>query len=291
MLYELTGTSSADFRLDEIVGELGCSEPDSIQEVGGDLLFLGPDGLRFVGATARIGDFNLSLASAPIQDNLNTFRNDYASLCSLTIRDKSQYRIFGFNSGQVDVEAEGYLGTQFVGQDQSMFQWGKTEGLKVYRADSEHTITSEIVIFSGETGYVYTLETANTFDGVSIPAKFYTPYMSINDPRIRKTLYKSTTYYDPEGTLEGTLTVSYDFNSPDKIQPNVQALSGGGTFAIFGTATYGASTFGGDPETVLTVNPTGSFFTVSLEYDFNAENTAPFIVDTGLLEFSINDRK
>ena len=291
MIYELTGTSSADFRLDEIVGELGCSEPDSIQEVGGDLLFLGPDGLRFVGATARIGDFNLSLASAPIQDNLNTFRNDYASLCSLTIRDKSQYRIFGFNSGQVEAQAVGYLGTQFVGQDQSMFQWGKTEGLKVYRASSAHTINNEIVIFSGETGYVYLLESGSTFDGTSIPAKFYTPYMPINDPRIRKTLYKATTYYDPEGTMEGTLTFTYDFNSPDKIQPDFQALAGGGTFAIYGEATFGVETFGGAPDTVLTVNPTGSFFTVSLEYDFNATNTAPFIVDTGLLEFSINDRK
>lgn len=291
MIYELTGTSSADFRLDEIVGELGCSEPDSIQEVGGDLLFLGPDGLRFVGATARIGDFNLSLASAPIQDNLNTFRNDYASLCSVTVRDKSQYRIFGFNSGQVSAFAEGYLGTQFVGQDQSMFQWGKTEGLKVYRASSAHTINNEIIVFSGETGYVYLMESENTFDGVSIPAKFYTPYMPINDPRIRKTLYKATTYYDPEGTMEGTLTFTYDFNAPSKIQPDFQELAGGGTFAIYGTATFGTDAFGGEPDTVLTVNPTGSFFTVSLEYDFNAEDTIPFIVDTGLLEFSINDRK
>tara|TARA_R110000737_G_scaffold352867_1_gene400739 strand:+ start:3191 stop:5191 length:2001 start_codon:yes stop_codon:yes gene_type:complete len=290
-IYQVTGSSVTDFRLDEIVGDLGCSEPDSIQEVAGDLLFLGPDGLRFVGATARIGDFNLSLASATIQDNLNKFRADYASLCSVTIRDKSQYRIFGFNSGDTAAFSEGYLGTQFVGQEQSNFQWGKTEGLKAYRASSAHTINNEIIVFSGETGYVYLMESGNTFDGVSIPAKFYTPYIPINDPRIRKTLYKATTYYDPEGTMEGTLTFTYDFNAPSKIQPDFQALAGGGTFAIYGTATFGTDAFGGEPDTVLTVNPTGSFFTVSLEYDFNAEDTIPFIVDTGLLEFSINDRK
>ena len=290
-IYELTGSSSADFRLDEIVGDLGCSEPDSIQEVAGDLLFLGPDGLRFVGATARIGDFNLSLASAPIQDPLNTFRSRYANICSVTIRDKSQYRIFGFSTGEASGIAEGYLGTQFVGQEQSNFQWAKMEGIKAYRASSAHTITEEIVIFSGESGYVHLLESGSTFDGVSIPAKFYTPYMPINDPRIRKTLYKATTYYDPEGVMEGTLTFTYDFNSPTKIQPNFQTLSGGGTFTIYGEGVFGTDTFGGEPDTVLTVNPTGSFFTVSLEYDFNATNTVPFIVDTGLLEFSINDRK
>ena len=290
-VYELTGTSSADFRIDEIVGELGCSEPDSIQEVGGDLLFLGPDGLRFVGATARIGDFNLSLASAAIQDSLNTFRAKYASLCSVTIRDKSQYRIFGFATGESEDIAEGYLGTQFVGEEQSNFQWAKLEGVKVYRAYSTHTATSEIVIFSGESGYVYLLESGPTFDGVAVPAKFYTPYMSINDPKIRKTLYKSTTYYDPEAAVEGTLSFSYDFNSPSKIQPGSEGLDGGGSFAIYGRDTYGSTSFGGAPDTVLTVSPTGSFFTVSLEYDFNAEGTSPFIVDTGLLEFSINDRK
>tara|TARA_R110000787_G_scaffold116307_1_gene226482 strand:+ start:2200 stop:4020 length:1821 start_codon:yes stop_codon:yes gene_type:complete len=290
-IYELTGSSSADFRVDEIVGELGCAEPDSIQEVAGDLLFLGPDGLRFVGATARIGDFNLSLASAPIQDPLNVFRAKYTSLCAVTVRDKSQYRIFGFSTGEVEALAEGYLGTQFVGQEQSNFQWAKMEGIKVYRASSAHTITREIVVFSGESGYVHLLESGNTFDGVSIPAKFYTPYMSINDPRIRKTLYKATTYYDPENVMEGTLTFTYDFNSPTKVQPVSQGLVGGGVFPIYGESIFGADSFGGEPETVLTVNPTGSFFTVSLEYDFNATNTAPFIVDTGLLEFSINDRK
>jgi hypothetical protein len=290
-IYELTGSSSADFRLDEIVGELGCAEPDSIQEVAGDLLFLGPDGLRFVGATARIGDFNLSLASAPIQDPLNVFRAKYTSLCSVTIRDKSQYRIFGFITGEVEAQAEGYLGTQFVGQEQSNFQWAKMEGIKAYRASSAHTITEEIVVFSGESGYVHLLDSGDTFDGTVIPSKFYTPFMAINDPRIRKTLYKSTTYYNPEGTIGGTLTLNYDFSSPTKIQPSPQGLTGGGTFAIYGEATFGTESFGGEPDTVLTVNPTGSFFTVSLEYDFNSTNTAPFIVDTGLLEFSINDRK
>jgi hypothetical protein len=290
-IYQLTGSSVTDFKLDEIVGELGCAEPDSIQEVGGDLLFLGPDGLRFVGATARIGDFNLSLASAPIQDPLNAFRSKYTSLCSVTIRDKSQYRIFGFITGEVEAQAEGYLGTQFVGQEQSNFQWAKMEGIKAYRASSAHTITEEIVVFSGESGYVHLLESGDTFDGTVIPAKFYTPFMSINDPRIRKTLYKSTTYYNPEGSIGGTLTLNYDFSSPTKIQPSPQGLTGGGTFAIYGEAIFGTESFGGEPDTVLTVSPTGSFFTVSLEYDFNSTNTAPFIVDTGLLEFSINDRK
>ena len=37
-IYQINGSSSADFALTEIVGELGCAEPDSIQEVAGDLL-------------------------------------------------------------------------------------------------------------------------------------------------------------------------------------------------------------------------------------------------------------
>jgi hypothetical protein len=111
--------------------------------------------------------------------------------------------------------------------------------------------------------------------------------MSINDPKVRKTLFKATTYYDPEGNVDGNLTFKYDFQRPNVIQP----LSGGGEVAIFGSAIFGDVSYGGDPETVIETNTTGSFFTVSLQYEFTTVNNPPFIVDTVLLEYSNNDRK
>lgn len=286
-IHQLTGTSFADFTLNEISEDLGCAEPDSIQEVGGDVLFMGPDGLRFLGATARIGDFNLSLASRNIQDNITQFRSDYSNIVSLVIRGKSQYRIMGFTAGATEASAVGYIGTQFSDQESTGFAWGQTKGIKAYRTTSVFTGSSETVLFCGETGYVYTLESGNTFDGTTISATFYTPFMAINDPRLRKTLYKATTYYDPEGDVSGTLTFKYDFQRPDVIQP----LSGGGSFSVFGSAIYNDVAYGGDPETVIETQATGSFFTVSLQYEFATAGDPPFVVDTVLLEYSNNDRK
>jgi hypothetical protein len=41
----LTGNTIADFVLQPITRNMGCVDTDTIQEVGGDLMFLGPDGL------------------------------------------------------------------------------------------------------------------------------------------------------------------------------------------------------------------------------------------------------
>ena len=289
-IHQLTGTSSATFQLAEIVEDIGCSEPDTIQEVGGDIMFMGPDGLRFLGATTRIGDFNLSLASRNIQDQVTQFRTDFTDIVSLTIRGKSQYRVLGFVSGQTESNAKGFIGTQFADQDANSFAWSETVGIKAYRATSANTGQADISLFVGETGFVYRLDIGNTFDGAAILSSFYTPFMAINDPRMRKTMYKATSFYDPEGAVNGSLIFKYDFQRPGVIQPSTSTLVGGGSFSIFGDATFGSSDYGGNPETVIETNTTGSFFTISLQYEFNAINP-PFIVDTVLLEYSNNDRK
>ena len=46
---------------------VGCLSGYSIQEIGGDLIFLAPDGLRTVAGTARIGDVELGTVSKAIQ--------------------------------------------------------------------------------------------------------------------------------------------------------------------------------------------------------------------------------
>lgn len=286
-IHQVSGNTAADFALSDISDDLGCSEPDTIQEVGGDIMFMGPDGLRLLGATARIGDFSLSLASRQIQDEMTDFVTGFSNLTSLVIRGKSQYRIMGYTAGALASATDGFIGTQFTDQEAAGFSWGKTTGIKAYRATSVITGSTEVTQFAGETGYVYSLDSGNDFDGTTISALYYTPFMAINDPRLRKTLYKATTYYDPEGDVTGTLTFKYDFQRPEVIQP----LSGGGSFSILGSAIFGVSAYGGDPETVIETQTTGSFFTVSLQYEFATSGTPPFVIDTVLLEYANNDRK
>ena len=49
-----------------VTKNVGCLSGYSIQEIGGDLIFLAPDGLRTVAGTARIGDVELGTISQAI---------------------------------------------------------------------------------------------------------------------------------------------------------------------------------------------------------------------------------
>ena len=286
---KLLGTSSADFTLTSIANDTGCIESDSVKEVGGDIVYLAPDGVRFLGATERIGDFNLSLASRQIQDEFKDFISSGSSYATVTVRGKNQYRIFKYTQGSLAGVADGYIGAQFLDQNAQSINWGRTRGIHAYRAHSAYTNDEEYIVFSNDAEYVYRMESGSTFDGVDIPALMYTPFMAVNDPTVRKTAYKVNTYFDPEGTLSGTLTLRYDFNNPNKIQPNTMPISGGGSFTYYGASTYGTSTFGGNPDTTVENHVVGSFFTVSLQYEFTGG--APFVLDTLILEYATEDRK
>ena len=60
-IQRLVGSSEADFQLQPITMDIGCVAPDTIQEIGGDILFLEFDGIRSLSATDKIGDFGLAV--------------------------------------------------------------------------------------------------------------------------------------------------------------------------------------------------------------------------------------
>ena len=91
-IYKLTGTSSSNFAVQEVTRNIGCRDGGSIQEIGGDVIFLAPDGLRTIAGTARIGDVELGSISRQIQSRIDEVTLDRIS--SIVIRDKSQYRLF-----------------------------------------------------------------------------------------------------------------------------------------------------------------------------------------------------
>lgn len=286
---KLLGTSLADFALTSVTNDVGCVAGDTVKEVGGDVLFLGPDGIRFLGATERIGDFNLALASRQIQENLTKFIKPGSTYTTSVFREKNQYRIFEYKQSTSKSNSEGFIGTQFMDQNAQSINWGTTRGIKAYRSSSSYVDDAEISLFSNDDEYVYQMDVGNTFDDLQIRSLLYTPFMAINDPSIRKTAYKLDTFFDPEGAVTGKLTLKYDFNKPSKNQPAPVPIVGGGLFSLYGTAVYGASTYSNEPTTSLENQVVGSFFTVSLQYEF--QGGAPFVLDTAILEYSTSDRK
>ena len=83
-----------------VTREIGCLNGFTIQEFAGDIVFLGPDGLRTVAGTEKIGDVELGTISRPVQKRFQEL-TDVDEFTSVVIPDKTQYRIFFSNAATV----------------------------------------------------------------------------------------------------------------------------------------------------------------------------------------------
>jgi len=287
----LSGDSALSFELNTISDDIGCISPDTVKEVGGDILFLGPDGIRYLGATEKIGDFSLALASRQIQQDVLDTISPSADYVAVLIREKNQYRLFRYSTDSaIPYSERGFIGAQFSDQNGQGFYWSKTLGIKAYRCSSGYDGLNEYVLFSNNDGYVYRMESGSTFDGVNIKSSFFTPWMPINDPSFRKRAHSITVYLDPEGSYNGTVGLVLDFQKIGIIQPSTKEFSQSNTASVYGTAVYGTSTYGNKPQYHNRVLLTGNFFNMSLQFIFDQEADDPFTLDTIVLEYKTKDR-
>lgn len=289
----LTGNTLADFVLQPITDSIGCVDDDTIKEVGSDIMFLGPDGLRLLSATDRIGDFNLATVSKPIQKELTQVITTNNLFTGITIKKKSQYRLLGYNPNVSAVASTGIIGTQLIGEEGSYYGWAELRGIKVYVADSNYKNKTETIVFANDTGYVYKMEDGNSFDGANIPAVYATPYVPINDPRRRKVFYRTTLYTDATGSVDLTFNLRLDFNETDSIQPDAINLNNQtSTVAFYDApdAIYNNSVYGGKIVTMYKTPVIGSGFTVSLRYSSDDTNP-PFSLDAATIEYATFDRR
>lgn len=291
---QLVGNTLQDFVLQPVTTKVGCVAPDTIQEIGGDVIFLGPEGLRLFSATDRVGDFNLGVVSKPIQNEMTALIASSSSFASCVIKQKSQYRILGYNAtGTSTANAKGVLGTQIVGDNTSNMEWAETLGIKAYVVDSDYENQTETVVFAHDDGYIYEMENGNSFDGANIIASFATPFVSINDPRIRKTFYKLFLYTDPQGGVTTSVNLKLDFDTQGSIQPDTIQLSNeAGIVGFYGSsgARYGTTVFGSKLVKQFETQVIGSAFSVSLQFVSDSQNP-PFSLDAATLEFATHDRR
>lgn len=289
----LVGNTVADFVLQPITLNVGCVDTDTIQEVGSDVMFLGPDGLRLLSGTDKFGDYSLAVVSKFIQSEMTAFIGSSTSFSSVVIREKSQYRIFGYNESVTTQNAVGVLGTQTIGDQTGTIAWAELRGIKAFVADSDYYGRVETVVFSNTDGYVYEMEKGNSFDGASIVATFSTPFVPMEDPRIRKAFYKLFLYTDPLGSVTTSVNLKLDFDDEGVIQPDTITLSNQtGAVGFYGssTATYGTVRYGTKLKKLFQTQVVGSGFTVSLQ--FVSESTDPaFSLDAATLEYATYDRR
>jgi len=292
-IYKLAGKSSSDFALAEVAKNVGTLAHHSIQEIGGDIIFLAADGIRTIAGTARIGDVELGTVSKQVQDRINEI--GYDNVTATIIRNKSQYRLFYPKTGGLESSQKGLIAVIKTNPNtnQMGYEYSDIKGMKVASCDSELISNVETTISGGYDGYVYKQDSGNVFTRgattANIDATYRSPDITMGDPGIRKTMQRVNLNWKPEGAVSASLFVIYNYADVNTPQPNVFSLSTSGSGAIFGVGLFGTAAFGqGDlPITRQTVE--GSGFAVAVKIT-DTSNNIPFSLKGFQLEFTPGGR-
>jgi hypothetical protein len=269
---KLVGNNIADFVVENVTDDLGCMATDSVIEIGGDLLFLSQDGLRPVSGTDKIGDVNLETVSKDIQSVFTdvVFNVDLDGLNAVVLRQKTQFRIF-FKAS----DSQGIVGGFRQTEGGLQLEYGQLLGIEATCADSGYIGQYEFVIHGDSSGKVHRQERGNSFNGLDIFSVYQTPYYHMEDPEQRKIVYSVNTYLRSEGDNQIVLSVLYDYEDFNTLNPSNYTLTTAGAAAYYNEALYDSTAiFDGNPSPVQRVNVSGSGRAVSFKYVTNDDNAS-----------------
>jgi hypothetical protein len=286
-IFKLSGSSSTNFAVTAVTRNIGCVNGDTIQEFAGDLIFLGPDGLRTIAGTARIGDVELGTISSNVQSIFNDNLSSASEFDSTVIPDKTQYRIFFTKSTVGENQSKGVI-CVLKGQQ---FEFSELRGIRPACTDSFVDEGNVLVLHGAYTsGYIYRQESGNTFDGEVILGRYRSPDLTFDDPGIRKHMQRVILNYKPEAAIDADLILRYDYEDPDSARPAVYPLDSEDVVAIYGTSTYGVPIYAGASQPLVRQPVEGSGFAVALKIHDGGE-TAPYSLKGFQLEYQLGARR
>jgi hypothetical protein len=287
---------TAGFVLDQVTSNVGCISRDSVQEIGGDLLFLAPDGFRPVAGTSRIGDVELETVSKAIQVRLvDMIKNyDMDTMNGVVIRSKSQVRFFVGDETFNVQDSYGIIGG-LADQDGSIkWEFGELTGIRASCATSDYIGRTEYVLHGDYDGKVYRQEVGTSFSGRDILAVYSTPYLDFGDTEIRKVMRKVNTFIRAEGPVQFYLSMSYDWGDYNTSRPSPYSQeSEGGPVQYAGRNIdfNGANIlYGGNSKPIMTSDIQGSGYSARSTL-VTVGQSEPYSIQGIVFEFSIAGRR
>lgn len=280
------------FVINDVATNIGCIAPDSVVEINGDLLFLAQDGFRPISATMRLNDIELGSVSKDIQQDVITLSNLYAAdtITGVVIRQKSQVRFFFSTASTDETLADGVIGGLRGSPEGVQWEWGRLRGIKVACCTSGYIGKDEYVIHGDYQGRVYRQEVGASFDGRSINAVYATPFIDFGESQMRKTIRTINVFTRPEGPVEISMGLNYDWGIKTVHNPPTYELRSSGSLSTYGDAIYGQSTYGGAINPIMISNVEGSGFSVQLVFHTN-DTSQPYTIQGIVFEYSIDGRQ
>ena len=293
-IYKIAGTSSSNFALAEVAKNVGTIAHHSIQELGGDIVFLSADGIRTIAGTTRIGDVELGTVSKQIQERISDI--GYDNVTSLVIRDKSQYRLFYPVTAGLEGSQKGLIAVIKVNPNtqQMGYEYADLKGLKVSSCDSDYISNVETIVHGGYDGYIYKQESGNVWTRAghtaNLDATYRSPDMTMGDPGVRKNMQRVNLNWKPEGAVSASLYLKYNYDDIETPQPDVFSITSSGGGANYGDGIYGSSAWGQGDLPITRTPVEGSGFAVAVKLTDTSSNI-PWSLKGFELEFTPGGRR
>ena len=163
------------------------------------------------------------------------------------------------------------------------FEWSETVGIIAPAITSGFNNNGIEKLFHGDwSGYVYNHDTGNAFNPegteTNIVAEYQSPDFDYGDLGTVKTLDHVKISFTPEGVVQPTLRIRYDYGDSNVPQPADMELDSIPVPAIFGTAVFNTHTFGALEQPLVRQSLTGSghsnFFRI-----YSDDTNPPYIVN------------
>lgn len=311
----LTGTvfggGTPDVVVTGVTNRLGCIAPDTLQEIGGDLVFLAADGLRTVAGTTRLLDSELGTFTDPVHDNFLQFVSLYRqnsigqktgslNFTGLNVRGKTQYRIFASDTSTLQGNAQGWnccirSSTPSYFGNIDNWEFFRLLGILVYCADSNYINGLEVIVHGAYDGFVYQQELGNSFSGEYISAYIQFPYNGFDDPELRKTFYKVKVDVLVEGITAASGQYSFDWGDPGILQPPAITLGNSSIgFAAYDQAVSlydgPTTTYDGGTSLDFQSNTVGSGKNLSILM-YSTDMNPGYTIRSIILDYQINGRR
>jgi len=284
-IYRLTGNTISDFVLQPVTRDIGCLNGFTVQELAGDIIFLGRDGLRTVAGTERINDVELGTISGNVKELFDD--TDVDEFESVVIPGKTQYRLFRVNTtADTQATTKGIIAVR----KQQVYEFATTKGIQPSCTDFFTRQGETFIIHGGFDGYVYRQEQGNTFDSTTIIGRYRSPDMTMGDAGIRKNFQRVIINYSPTGTVNSDLFLRYDYESPDAARPAAYPFDSTTVVALYGSSVYGTATYGGQSNPLVRQPVEGSGFAVAMRVVDNAISL-PYTLKGFQLEFDAGARR
>jgi len=293
---KVSADTTAGFVADQVTANVGCVAPDSVMEIGGDLIFLAPDGLRPVAGTSRIGDVELETVSKSIQATLVDLikNNDMSTLNGVVIRSKSQVRYFVGDATVFANDSAGIIGGLSDSNGSISWAFGSLMGIRASCCTSEYIGTEEIVLHGDYDGKVYRQEKGDSFNSSNITAVYSTPYLDFGETEQRKVMRKVNTFIRAEGPVEMNLSVTYDWGDNTTSRPSNYSQESEGGPTVYGGRLIdyagGNVIYGGSSKPIMTSDIQGSGFSMRATFVTEGQ-TKPYSIQGIVFEFSVAGRR